>query len=318
VNWGIGDSSFMKKFLQAFCIFAVAALACQAQAAPTYTTLRYSGTVRDASGAPAAGVRVEFYPGHYDRAGHYAEVKTDANGRYEIVQQLNPSGFWGFVNLTNSIMARDFERSLAAIQEFPEATNNIDLILQPAITLKGSVKNTEGGPVRDAELEIMFNAGSAGFLLQSQPTKADEKGLFIVPVVPQGRGYLIWKVEAKGYGSSSEGAELKNFQNSSYEFPTLVLKHADRKLAGQVLDGSGHAIAGADVRFSGKGQPENSTTKSDGQGNFFFEAVCEGKVQLDATAFSGGSPGKGEFMSSGNGALVQAGDTNVILKLYVR
>jgi len=116
-----------------------------------------SGTVRDSSGAPVAGVRVELYPGFYIGAGHYTEVKTDANGRYEIIQQPELSGlFSGHPNPTNSIMARDFQKNLAAIQEFPGTTTSIDLILQPAITLTGSVKNTEGAPVNDAELEFRF------------------------------------------------------------------------------------------------------------------------------------------------------------------
>jgi len=77
-------------------------------------TLRYSGTVRDPSGAPTAGVRVTFYPGQYPGAGKYTELKTDANGRYEIIlQKKAPGFFWGHINPTNSIMARDFKKNLA-------------------------------------------------------------------------------------------------------------------------------------------------------------------------------------------------------------
>jgi hypothetical protein len=101
-------------------------------------TLRYSGTVRDWSGAPTAGVRMSFYPGFYRGAGDYTEVETDANGGYEIILRPKLSGiFWGATNPTNSIMGRDLKRNLAAIQEFAGTTTNIDLTLQPGITLSG-------------------------------------------------------------------------------------------------------------------------------------------------------------------------------------
>jgi hypothetical protein len=295
-------------------IFALTvAVAFNTFAAPT---LQYSGTVRDSSGAPAAGVRVELYPGFYIGAGHYTEVKTDANERYEIIQQPELSGlFWGPPNPTNSIMVRDFERDLAAIQEFDRTATNIDLILRPAITLSGFVKNIQGEPVGGAELDIRFLSGNSMTLLSPHPIKTDEAGQFSIPALPQSREYWIDEINAKGYGSGFARAEAKDTQTNRYEFPTFVLKHADRKLAGQVLDSDGKPLAGAHVIFFGRGQPQNSNTNTDGKGYFAFDSVCEGKVNLTASWI--GSPGSGDFMSfNGSGMEVQAGDTNIFLKLY--
>jgi protocatechuate 3,4-dioxygenase beta subunit len=275
-----------------------------------------SGTVRYPSGAPAPGVRVEYYPGHDDGAGHYTEVRTDINGRYELIGQKVSSGgfFWGFVNPTNSIMARDWEKNLAAIREFAGTQTNVDLILQPAISLAGSVKNTEGEPVNGAEVELRFLSGAALALLEPRP-KVDARGDFSVQALPQGRSYVIWGIKAQGYGSAFGRVEAKNTQTNSYEFPALVLKHADRKLAGRVVDGDGTPLAGAQVIFNGEGQPQNSTTNTDSKGYFGFDAVCEGPIKIFANYHD--SQDTSIFMSlkGGGGMDAQGGDTNLVIEL---
>ena len=162
-----------------------------------------SGTVRDASGAPAAGVHVSFHPGHYPDAPDYAEVVTDENGRYEIRLKLSreTGGWFGSITTTNFVMARDLKRNLAAIQEFGTSpTNfnfngieaiptNLDLTLQPGITLTGSVKDTEGNPVTNTWLDLSIEAGNSSSSFKPQPTKVDAHGLFNYPAMPQGRAY---------------------------------------------------------------------------------------------------------------------------------
>jgi protocatechuate 3,4-dioxygenase beta subunit len=279
------------------------------------------GTVRYPDGEPAVGVHITFYPGYYysDDDYNYHEAITDKNGHYEIIPPKKTSMFYdGPIILTNSIMARDFEKNLAAVQAFSVTTTNVnvDMTLQPAIILSGSVKDTEGAPVSGAALEIRFDSGGSLPSLSPQPTKANELGQFFITALPQGFEYLIWGVTAKGYGSAYARVEAKDTQTSRYEFPTLVLKHADHKLAGQVLDNNGHPIAGANVRFYGQNQPENSSTKTDSKGNFVFDAVCAGQVQLSANAFSDTNSGH-VFMTSDSGAgfKAQAGDTNIVINI---
>jgi protocatechuate 3,4-dioxygenase beta subunit len=277
-----------------------------------------SGTVRYPSGAPAPGVRVEYYPGHHQEAGHYTEVRTDANGRYEIIGPKDTVIYNGIIVETNSIMARDVEENLAAVQEFHMTTTNVDLVLQPAITLSGSVKNPEGEPIAGAELDLGFLASSSDHKLEAQRTKVNESGKFSIPALPQGREYGIWHIEAKGYGSYNAAVEAKDTQTNRYEFPTFVLKRANLKIAGRVLGVAGKPLAGAEVYFMGKGQPMNSedkwgqqpwcNTKTDSDGRFSFDTVCDAPLRVYADY-------RGVNLNGGGGMPAHPGDTNIVIQL---
>jgi protocatechuate 3,4-dioxygenase beta subunit len=284
-----------------------------------------SGIVRYPSGAPAPGVRVEYYPGHHGGAGQYAEVRTDANGRYEIVGQKDTGSYDGIIIETNSIMARDWERNLAVVQEFHTTTTKVDLVLQPAITLSGSVKDTEGSPIIGAELVLGFLASSSEHRLEGQRTKVNELGQFSIPALPQGGNYDIWYITAKGYGSYNAGVEAKDTQTSHYEFPTFVLKRANLKIAGKVLDAAGKPLTGAEVYFMGKGQPMNSedkwgqqpwcSTSTDIEGKFFFDAVCDAPLQVYADYHDPLNWRISTQLNGGGGMPAKPGDTNIVIRL---
>jgi protocatechuate 3,4-dioxygenase beta subunit len=283
-----------------------------------------SGTVRYPSGAPAVGVRVEYYPGHHQAAGQYAEVRTDANGRYKIIGQKDRVIYNGEIIETNSIMARDVERNLAAVQEFHMATTNVDLVLQPAIILSGSVKNTEGAPIVGAELDLGF-WDRMFHMLEAQRAKVNELGQFSIPALPQGREYEIIDIAAKGYGSGGERLLAKDTRTNRYEFPTFVLKRADRKIAGCVLDDAGKPLAGAEVYFMGKGQPMNSedkwgqqpwcNTKTDGEGKFSFDTVCDAPLRIYANYHDPLNWRISTDLNGGGGMPAQPGDTNIVIRL---
>ena len=279
-------------------------------------TLRYSGTVRYVSGKPAADVNVAFYPGFYSGSGDYVEVATDNNGHYEIIQQLNPFKVMiGPLNPTNSIMASDVKDDLAAVQQFGKTTTNVDLTLQPAITLSGSVKNTDGKPVPGAELDVRFLSGNSMTPISPQPVTVSELGLFHSHALPQGCGYWINGIKAKGFGSAFARVEAKDTKTAIYIFPPFVLKFAIYKLAGRVLDNSGKPLAGARVSFGGPGQPQDSSTNTDSEGTFHFDAVCEGPIKIFANYQDPQDSSIYLNLNGGSGMEVRAGDTNILIKL---
>ena len=299
----------MKSYIAFALTLAVAANAFAEQ------VLYCVGTVRYPSGEPAAGVRVEYYPGHHDGAGNYAETKTDANGRYKIIGQKDETVYWGIIIETNSIMARDVEKDLATVKDVYMTVTNVDLVLQPGITLSGLAKNPEGEPIADAEAQFCFVFGQI-HLLEGRPVRANKSGQFSVSALPQGYRYLVYVGSAKGYGLEDADIRFADSRTNRYEFPPFVLKHADQKIAGRVLDENGKPFAAVEVSFSGKGQPMNSFdkwsqewlchTKTDENGSFSFDAVCEGQLQVHADTYKAGG---NTFQE------VHPGDMNIIIRL---
>ena len=94
----------------------------------------------------------------------------------------------------------------------------------------------------------------------------------------------------------------------SSEFTTspFVLKVADRRLAGEVINSEEKPAAGASVTIYGEGQPIEQV-HTDDKGRFRFDAVCEGPVRVFARL----------AQSNGN-TQAEAGSTNVVIRLGER
>jgi protocatechuate 3,4-dioxygenase beta subunit len=220
-------------------------------------------------------------------------------------------------------MARSLERNLAAIQEFDTIPTELDLTLEPGITLSGCVKDTHGAPVTSAMVELRILSANSAPSLDPQPARVDAQGCFSFPALPRGRQYSV-AASARGYGMASGELEAEDAKPGHYEFPTLVLKEAGLRLAGQVLGPDGEPVAEAEVTFSGQGQPGQGQpgmphTQTDSRGRFVFDEVCEGRVSLFAHGYGPPEtrPGVLTFMASQSGAAVsaQGGDTNVIIRI---
>src|SRR5262249_36747951 len=130
----------------------------------------------------------------------------------------------------------------------------------------------------------------------------DENGRVSFPAMPMGHHYGIW-VNANGYGSANNQDLAAEPGQTALEFPAITLKLANRKLAGKVLDKDGKPAVGVQVYFNGEGQPPTSSVQTDAKGQFSFNAVCEGPLNVQANA--GGSFGNTEAMG---------GDTNVTIR----
>jgi len=254
---------------------------------------KISGTVRDAGGSPVAGVSISVNPNF--RNGR--AVKTDATGHYEIAwQKFNYGGNQAF-----SLMARSAERNLAATQDIDESTTNLDLKLQPGLTLTATVEDPKGKPVT--------NATASAFLINNSTwggtgitATADSRGHIEITAIPAAESYSL-SVSAKGFGSAQQQLPAPAKATTRLDFPTIVMPLANLKLAGKVLGSDGKPAANVMVQFFGQNQP-NGNTQTDAEGRFAFDGVCEGPIQLNAN-------------SEGASASAQTvgGDTNAVLTL---
>ena len=269
--------------------------------------LTLTGTVRDPDGKPAAGVRVKVW-GDTGRSiedkEKTGEVKTDADGRYLIRWTKQD---WGGTKWSPFIFARDLEHNLAASKDIDENTTNQDLTLQPGLTLSAAVQDAGGKPIPTATESLTLWSGLAEFRFDTIPYRADDQGIIEITALPQGRHYSA-SISARGYGSAYPVAQIADTQTNRFSFPTVVLKAADRKLAGQVLAADGAPVPGARVFINvnaQSGMQVAGETTTDAQGRFSFDAVAGGTFQMMVNGGRSGGIGS---------ALVEGGDTNVVFR----
>jgi protocatechuate 3,4-dioxygenase beta subunit len=258
---------------------------------------RITGVVRDPSGAAVAGLQLLLSPnwGHNE-----GEIKTDAKGRYELT--WDPQRFGGSQQ-TFCLVARDVERNLATVQELEEGKTTLDLRLETGLVVSGRVEDVNGKPLSNATVRVFLWSGNSGSQFGDKPIKADAQGHFEITALPPGRKYSL-DATAKGYGSANQNIPADS-ETNRIEVAPCVLKVADHKLAGEVVDADDKPVAQAYVHMYGQGQP-NGSVRTDDKGRFKFDEVCEGSVQLSAST-------RGPYGS----ARAEAGDTNVVIRLGV-
>jgi hypothetical protein len=257
---------------------------------------KITGIVRAPDGRPAVGVSVRMI-GAFGPAA--ADVKTDVNGKFEM--EWNQRQF-GQNNSTPCILVRDAERNLAAAEDLDEDTTNVDLKLAPGLTLAGRAE-CDGKHVTNATAALVFWTGRSGIWLQGLArTNTPTPGQFEIPALPPGRKYGVI-VSAPGYGQKQNHNLEISSEAGRQELDPVELKLANLKLAGQVLDADDKPVASCYVNLRGEDQP-NDNVRTDREGRFNFEHVCEGTARLSANS-----------QQSYGSISAEGGDTNVVLRL---
>ncbi len=260
-----------------------------------------AGTVHDPSGAPAPDVRIIVRTG-----GKGLETSTDRQGRFQAT--WNPFSL-GSRSPWNCVIARDWSRNVAAESSIDAATTNLDLALQPALTLAGQVTDIDAKPITNAHLGLMVHlrglgSGATFPGLDQTPSRTDAQGRFEFRVLPQGLAYGV-QVSADGYGFVSR--ELKPEETKTHRLDlAFMLKQANLRLAGRVVGTDGKPLAGAYLSATGEGQPRGSA-RTGADGSFELNHLCAGPVQVGALY-------QGKFES----VPAKGGDTNLLIKISVK
>ncbi len=256
--------------------------------------LKVTGVVRGPDDKPAPGLEVRLVGG-FSAGGD--GIKTEADGKFEM--EWNPRQF-GRSDRTYCVLVRDPVRNLAAAEEVDEDTGSLELRLAPAMTVVGRAE-CDGKPLTNATAALVFWTGNSGMHLQGMTVNTNTPGRFEIPALPVGRRYGLY-ITAPGYGqqyvSSVDSDEAKRV-----EVDPVELKPANLKLAGQVLDADDQPVPGVYVSLNGEGQ-RNSNARTDREGRFRFDHVCEGTVRLYANV-----------QRSQGSVSAEGGDTNVVLRL---
>jgi Carboxypeptidase regulatory-like domain len=260
--------------------------------------LKLSGVVRDGAGAALSGVELALWPEWQANA---KGSTSDADGHFVLA--WNPRNLNG-PNNEICLLARDFKRNLALAQTVDEDTTNLDLRLEPGLKVSGRATDAKGKPLAKAEAQIMFWSERMGGSLGAA-IPVDSEGRFEIKALPVGRRYSV-NVTAKGYGRVSNHLP-EDTEDRHIELQPCVLALADQRIAGVVLDADEKPVANANVYVYGEGQP-GVNAKTDAKGQFSFNQVCAGPIQLNANTQNGGH---GSVNAEG-------GDTNITVRFGVR
>src|SRR5581483_11153432 len=115
-----------------------------------------SGVVETPEGKPAAGVKVLAYsntdtPQGFEY-GSFTDTKTDANGRFRLwLTTPGPAVFW--------ILPQEFAPSTHVLQDSNKRGDLGRFTLQPGLTIKGKVLDTQGKPVAGVFVEANKRGG---------------------------------------------------------------------------------------------------------------------------------------------------------------
>jgi protocatechuate 3,4-dioxygenase beta subunit len=259
---------------------------------PDSTPHKLKGTVVDADGKPAAGAQVAVFPSN---GRHW--TKTATNGAFSLTWSLQP---WQLQSSGAQLVARDTVRNLAATEELSEEITNVDVKLNPALTLAGLVSKAAGSPLPGAQIEVLLRTGNSFEQLNEPMAAADAQGQYEIKCLPPDARYMVFAT-AKGYGRSEQQVQ-NDSETNRVKLSPFVLKLADRVLAGQVLNENDKPVSGVNVQLNGEDQPDGNMT-TDSKGRFHFQ-VCEGQVRLFANSQGGYAQ-----------ATAEAGDTNVVMTL---
>jgi hypothetical protein len=180
----------------------------------------FTGTVRDPSGAPAAGVWV-----HYTGMGPSGEAKTDSQGRYAIhVRRTSET-----TDFPPLVWVRDVEHGLAAAYWLTNPTNTLDIQLLQGLTLIANVQDPDGKPVPSAISDLTVWRGNMG-IAPLGCFRADSRGVVEMKAMPPGIQYGLG-VDAAGRSRGYVHLHPSNTGSKCVDFPVIVLQPEDKTRA---------------------------------------------------------------------------------------
>jgi hypothetical protein len=257
---------------------------------PGAKTGKLRGIVTDPEGKPVSGAQVAVFPSQSTR------TKTGPDGSFSLNWMMQS---WQLQSGDEPrLVVRDLTRNLAAADNISEGLTNLDMQLEPALSVIGRVEGPDGNPLSDAQVGVSLLVSRTSS--EVERTHTDAQGNFAIKAMPLGLKYSV-SATAKDHGRRQQEIDNSSLKKR-IDLPPFVLALADKVLAGQVVDAQDKPVAGSNVSLSGRDQPSGSAT-TDTKGRFSFK-VCEGSIRL----YANGSSGSANITAD-------AGDTNVVLQL---
>ena len=235
---------------------------------------KITGVVRDDKEKPIEGVEIEICP-----AGGREESVSDAGGKFEVIYDL---GNWPSGRIpTMFLVGRHEGRNLAAAVQVDEDTREIEIKLEPAVTMTGQIVDPNDKGIANAEVRTMLRGPQWGSTIGRKPAITDSDGKYQIKALPPKHTYSVY-ARADGYGESrSEEISTEAAVDNRIDAGKLTLALANLSISGVVVDDDNKPMAGARISSYGDNQPYRNT-QTDIDGKFTLERVCAGKIRISA------------------------------------
>lgn len=272
-----------KKWKDSFCGILVC-LAVTQFAIAQRESITTTGKVTDDQGRPVGGAEIRVVPGGND------SVYTESLGQFTYTWRP-PSWLSRNEKASSYVVARHKARNIALALPVDNKGGTIQLALEPAMSVSGSVTDTEGNAISGVRVSLMFRTPDWGKSIEAQRLTAGETE-FTFKALPAENLYLLW-AHADGYGRRDIKFDAQDAVNGCLDLGRIELPLADMSVSGRVLDIKGQPVPGAEVYCSVEGSQARCHTQSDKQGDFILQGLCAGPVRIFVEKRVRG----GEFMS---------------------
>ncbi len=240
---------------------------------------KVTGTLRDMNGRPVASARVKVCP-----LGR-GEVTSDSEGRFKARWE---SQDWAR-DVVPYLVARHFERNLAAAVEIEEGVKVMDVNMTAGVVCVGEIVDVDGRPIENAEVYLTFWSSGHGTSMPRQEYKTGADGRYEIKAVPRYYEYSV-NAGADGYGQDYVRISTEDAEDNRFEVKDIALATANLSIAGVVVDIDDKPVENANIFCQGRGQPQKSV-RTDKDGKFTIDGVCTGRIMLNASKSGSGSMG---------------------------
>ncbi len=236
------------------------------------------GRVIDEQGRPVSGAEIE------QVSWEKTEATTDASGNFEIAVPDEAQNLAWDRRANKSVVmlkASHSGRDIGAVVMVGRAdvlAKGVTITTHPAHEVTVAIKDTEGKPLKNVEVEAFLDHGGGG-VGASMTQRTNEAGETVISSMYHGGNYSFM-TELPGYYprfSRSVGPVGGEDWENRVEF---VLERTDRTQQGTVVDADGRPIVGATVTCSAI--RELKTTTGEG-GKFTLSGLPASEVLLHAS-----------------------------------
>jgi len=200
------------------------------------------------------------------------------------------------------IIARDLERSLAAVIRTKEFKKPIQLTLGPALTVKGRIIDPNGTGIPAARVSLCIDFAHCLSKIGAE-VLADAQGRFVFHAIPSKQGAFDYRISAHAAGFGPETYDrisIEGEAGTTTDVRAVQLMPANLSISGTVVDANGLPVARVPIFLhgtDGSDQPDKSTATNE-KGQFAIKRICKGPLRLQAN-FSSSPGGAGHLAANG-------------------